>query len=118
MAGSMVAGGTPDEVLPELIRALHPDLRRILARHRIPYQDGGDLLQTSLLILLSKWSKVRSPRGWLIGGLEYRCILCCRRRRREEQRCLPLAPCPHPPFDGDQPQREVAMDLSRLARTL
>jgi RNA polymerase sigma factor (sigma-70 family) len=118
MLGSTGAGGTPEEVLPDLMRSLHSDLRRILARHGIPYQDGGDLVQTTLLILLSKWNEVRSPRGWLIGVLENRCILYWRRRRLEEQRTLPLDSCPQPLIDGDQRQREVAMDMARLARGL
>lgn len=107
--------GTPEEVLPELIVSLRLPLRRILARYRIPHQDGGDLLQATFLILLSKWEQVESPGAWLVGVLRKRCIIYWRRRRSENERYVPLEDGRDFPVDGEQGRRALAVDLKRLA---
>jgi DNA-directed RNA polymerase specialized sigma24 family protein len=58
-----------------------PKLRRILFRYRIPARDADDLLQETLLVLVSKQENVRNPDAWLQATLSNRCVLYWRQRR-------------------------------------
>jgi RNA polymerase sigma factor (sigma-70 family) len=67
--------------LIEALERMGPKLRRILFRYRIPTRDADDLLQETLLVLVSKQESVRNPEAWLQATLSNRCILYWRRRR-------------------------------------
>src|SRR5215210_4654739 len=67
--------------LAEALERVGPKLRRILFRYRIPARDADDLLQETLLVLVSKQESVRNPDAWLQVTLSNRCILYWRRRR-------------------------------------
>lgn len=74
----------PRSEIPSLAEALErvgPKLRRILFRYRIPARDADDLLQETLLVLVSKQESVRNPEAWLQATLSNRCVLYWRRRR-------------------------------------
>lgn len=74
----------PRSEIPSLAEALErvgPKLRRILFRYRIPARDADDLLQETLLVLVSKQESVRNPEAWLKATLANRCVLYWRRRR-------------------------------------
>jgi RNA polymerase sigma-70 factor (ECF subfamily) len=59
---------------------MEPRLKRILFRYRIPSQDADDLLQETLLIMVSKGATIRSPEAWLLATLANRCIIYWRRQ--------------------------------------
>jgi RNA polymerase sigma factor (sigma-70 family) len=67
--------------LPDVLERVGPKLRRILFRYRIPARDADDLLQETLLVLVSKQESVRNPEAWLQATLSNRCVLYWRRRR-------------------------------------
>lgn len=74
----------PRSEIPSLAEALErvgPKLRRILFRYRIPARDADDLLQETLLVLVSKQESVRNPEAWLQATLSNRCVLYWRQRR-------------------------------------
>jgi RNA polymerase sigma factor (sigma-70 family) len=72
------------------LREIEPQLRQTLGRFGIPLEDGEDLLQDSLLILLERCRQaerpVERPAGFLLGVLRRRCVMYWRQRRarREE----------------------------------
>lgn len=67
--------------LAEALERVGPKLRRILFRYRIPARDADDLLQETLLVLVSKQENVRNATAWLQVTLSNRCALYWRRRR-------------------------------------
>ena len=67
--------------LAEILERIEPKLKRILFRHRIPAQDADDLLQETLLILVSKAGSIRNPEAWILATLANRCIIYWRRYR-------------------------------------
>jgi RNA polymerase sigma-70 factor (ECF subfamily) len=70
-----------EPVLEEILKRIEPKLKRILFRHRIPAQDADDLLQETLLIMVSKAGTIRSPEAWILATLANRCIIYWRRYR-------------------------------------
>lgn len=72
----------PADSVEDLLCRLEPRLRAVLARFRIPYEDGEDLLQQSLLAYLYKHDTVINPEPWLVGTLRNRCLMYWRTRRR------------------------------------
>jgi RNA polymerase sigma factor (sigma-70 family) len=82
--------GVPDrqqqearDAIGALLARARPKLNRILCRYRIPLQDAEDLVQEAFLALVTSWSSVRDPEGWLIGVLRFRCANYWRRRSRD-----------------------------------
>jgi DNA-directed RNA polymerase specialized sigma24 family protein len=67
--------------LAEALERVGPKLRRILFRYRIPARDADDLLQETVLVLVSKQESVRNAEAWLQATLSNRCTLYWRRRR-------------------------------------
>jgi len=68
--------------IEDLLERLGPELGQVLARFKIPYQDGEDLLQETLLTFLLKRDRIQEPASWLMGALRTQCLLYWRRRRR------------------------------------
>ena len=87
--------------LAEVLERVGPKLRRILFRYRIPARDADDLLQETLLVLVSKQESVRNPEAWLQATLSNRCVLYWRRRRGrvselvDRTQSQPSAPAQH-----------------------
>jgi RNA polymerase sigma factor (sigma-70 family) len=79
-----------DDVLPEVYRQLRGRIVRVLQMYRIPVEDAEDLIQTVLLLAVSKWSGIRDPKAWLIGTLQKRCILYWRWQMKQRRRFKPL----------------------------
>lgn len=108
-----------DDVLPEVYRQLRGQIARVLQKYCIPVEDAEDLVQTVLLLAVTKWSGIRDPEAWLVGTLQKRCILYWRgqmqHRRRFEQlddatALLAAAPA--------QARWELLADLGAAARRL
>lgn len=110
--------GVPDqtqqeaqEAIVSLLERVRPKLQRVLARYRIPQQDAEDLLQETLLSLVTSWGTVRDREGWLIGVLRFRCANYWRGRKRslcefvDETLLEALA--------GPQPARGCDLELAR-----
>jgi len=70
-----------EPALEEILVRIEPRLKRILFRHRIPAQDADDLLQETMLILVSKAGSIRNPEAWILATLTNRCIIYWRRQR-------------------------------------
>ncbi|HEV7668380.1 MAG TPA: sigma-70 family RNA polymerase sigma factor [Thermoanaerobaculia bacterium] len=71
----------PESTFEDLIERVHPRLRKILSRYRIPPQDAEDLMQEAFLILVTKWGSVQNPEAWLLATLANRCIIYWRKSR-------------------------------------
>jgi RNA polymerase sigma factor (sigma-70 family) len=67
--------------LEEILGRTESKLKRVLSRYRIPAQDAEDILQETILILVSKLGTIRNPEAWLVGTLANRCIVYWRRQR-------------------------------------
>lgn len=72
-----------DESLEAFLDRVHPKLRTLFARYRIPIQDTEDILQQALLALVHHWSTVRDPEAWLVGTIRNKCLVYWRDRRRK-----------------------------------
>ncbi|MFN7961932.1 MAG: sigma-70 family RNA polymerase sigma factor [Thermoanaerobaculia bacterium] len=109
------------EDLSYLLQVVRPELRRVLAHYRIPYEDAEDLVQEALLRLVYKWGEVSSPQGWLVGTLRKLCGMYWRSRRRRSW----LVEVDSPDLDemaepvaGEQAYRELCVDLDAAVATL
>ena len=71
-----------DVAFEQLIQQLGPKTKAVLARHRIPAEDGEDLLQQTLLTFLYKRQQIRCPEAWVLGALKKKCLVYWRNRRR------------------------------------
>ena len=80
----MVTPELIETVLPfeDVLKAVEPKLKRLLALYRIPSDDAEDVLQQALLALLYQWDRVRDPESWLFGTLKRHCFMYWRMRRR------------------------------------
>ncbi|MEM9291551.1 MAG: sigma-70 family RNA polymerase sigma factor [Acidobacteriota bacterium] len=110
----------PDEELEQLLARLYPQLRQILARHRVPFDDADDVLQDALLVLLRKAHQVRNPEAYLVTTLQYRCRMYWRARAhqrslRAEQELLEEVAVPGPLPQQCATQR---LDLERCLASL
>jgi RNA polymerase sigma factor (sigma-70 family) len=80
-----MAGSVPPAVaelsLEEILERMEPRLKRVLSRYRIPAQDAEDLLQETLLIMISKAGSIRNPEPWLLATLANRCRIYWRKQR-------------------------------------
>ena len=105
--------------LPELCERLRPALEIILASYQVPFQDGEDLVQTTLLIAVTQWETIRSPRDWLPATLRNRCRIYWRERRLHERRQVPLEAWTREPATRPAQERcEALLDLDTLCRRL
>jgi RNA polymerase sigma factor (sigma-70 family) len=106
--------------LETLLERCRPQLSRVLFRFRVPHQDAEDLLQETVLILISKWDSVRCPEAWLVATLRNRCIIYWRRRRARiyeamDQALLEvLAELAPPPQERTDLRCDLAEALGRL----
>lgn len=66
----------------DFLKAVEPQLKRLLAKYRIPSEDAEDLLQQALLALLYQWERVRDPERWLFGTVRRLCQMYWRTNRR------------------------------------
>ena len=104
------------EFLVEVRRLFRP----ILARHRIPSEDGEDLIQQVLVAFLVKRPQIREPRAWLAVTLRNRCYSYWRSHRSRtvlavEDGLLEDLAGALPP---EQERADLRRDLGRIARTL
>jgi RNA polymerase sigma factor (sigma-70 family) len=68
--------------LESLLTELRPRIRATFGRFRIPPEEAEDILQDSLLALVSKGAAIHSREPWLLATLRNRCLLYWRSRRR------------------------------------
>ncbi|HVT17220.1 MAG TPA: sigma-70 family RNA polymerase sigma factor [Thermoanaerobaculia bacterium] len=108
-----------EDVLPALCEQLRPQLRRILAAFQIPAEDAEDLVQTTLLIAVTKWTEIWNPAPWLLGTLEKRCIMYWRERRLRGARFVALEPIEHE-LSAEPPQerRVLLAEIEALCHRL
>lgn len=100
--------------LEQLLGEMQPYLSRLFWRFHIPEVDAEDLLQNSLLSLVSHRSTILNERAWLQGAVRHQCQLYWRQRRRRlyealdgailESLARPLAP--------EQEHRQLRHDLT------
>jgi RNA polymerase sigma factor (sigma-70 family) len=109
-----------EPVLEEILARIEPKLKRILFRHRIPAQDADDLLQETMLIMVSKAGTIRNPEAWILATLANRCIIYWRRYRSRlwdqvDTAILELLADPEAPA---QDQEELRLDLESMIAEL
>lgn len=97
----------PSSRLRSAVVEVTPQVRQVLSRYNIPFEDGEDLLQDSVLVVLERLHKggapILEPAGYLIGVLRRRCLMYWRERRSRQE--LPLDEMEEP---GEKPgQRQV-----------
>jgi RNA polymerase sigma-70 factor, ECF subfamily len=117
---SPIPSPTEEAVLEEILGKIEPKLKRILSRHRIPPQDADDLVQETLLIMVSKAGSIHHPEAWLQATLANRCIIYWRRRRNHvweqvDTAILELLADPEAPV---QEREELRYDLEALLTEL
>src|SRR4029453_4810245 len=71
------------DALRRLLESVEPDMARVLIRFRVPPQDADDLIQDTLLALITRAEGIQNPQAWLLGTLRNRCFLYWRSRRRQ-----------------------------------
>jgi RNA polymerase sigma factor (sigma-70 family) len=99
---------------------VRPRLIAILARYRIPTQDAEDLTQEAILSLISSWSRVRDPDGWLMGVLRHRCANYWRSRQRRLYELVDdtLLEALAEPQTSPETRLDLAEDLGRAVAKL
>jgi RNA polymerase sigma factor (sigma-70 family) len=104
-----------EEALSVLSARLRGRFRGVLYRHHIPADDGEDLVQTTLLLAVTKWSDIRDPKAWLIGTLHKRCILYWRTRWSHTEYTRPFEELDREPsVEPNQTHRERFADLGKV----
>jgi RNA polymerase sigma-70 factor (ECF subfamily) len=117
---SPISPQSEEPALEEILARIEPRLKRILFRHRIPAQDADDLLQETMLIMVSKAGSIRNPEAWILATLANRCIIYWRRQRSRlwdqvDTAILELLADPEAPA---QEQEELRLDLDSLLAEL
>src|SRR5258708_39930402 len=107
-----------DDVLADVYQGLRRPIGRVLQRYRIPVEDAEDLIQTVLLLAVSKWSAIRDPEAWLIGTLQNRCILYWRGRLQFKRRFVQLDATAEPAAAPAQARWELLAGLGAASRPL
>lgn len=110
---------TADRGFPDLLRRLRPRVLWLLGRHRIPPQDGDDLVQQTLLALIGKYGEVRDPEAWVLGTLRHKCLRYWRRsatlfERVEEEVLEQTAPAEAPGQELADLRHDLEAALARL----
>jgi RNA polymerase sigma factor (sigma-70 family) len=111
----------PDtETLSALLEKVRPQLKQVLRKYDIPFQDAEDLLQEAFLDLLRKWDTIRSKDAWLVGTVRFKCSHYWKRRRAERVQAFDLPELKEmsPPQAPEQERTEVLHDLRHLVRGL
>lgn len=115
----VVSGHGPDD-LSTTLELLEPEFRALLIRFRIPAQEAEDILQDTILALLTHRSSITFPRNWLVATFRNRCLLYWRNRRRELLRLVDsglveeLADCAAPEQEVADLRRDLNCALDRL----
>lgn len=108
-----------DDELPAVYRRLRRSISRVLRKYHMPGEDAEDIIQTVLLLAVSKWSEIVEPEAWIIGTLRKRCILYWRGqiqyRRRFQQLDDAIA---EPAGAPAQARWELLADLGAASRRL
>jgi RNA polymerase sigma factor (sigma-70 family) len=103
------------DVLPALSARLRRRFGGVLYSYRIPADDGEDVVQTTLLLAVAKWSDIRDPEAWLVGTLRKRCILYWRTRRSHMEYTQPIEEMDRAYYvEPDQTRRELFADLGKV----
>jgi RNA polymerase sigma factor (sigma-70 family) len=84
MSCSSTPPGDLDRTIAGLLVRLRPQLKRMLARFRIPEIEGEDLLQEACLSLVRDWPRIENPEAWIMGTFYRQCCVYCRRKRRRQ----------------------------------
>ncbi|MCB1036414.1 MAG: sigma-70 family RNA polymerase sigma factor [Acidobacteria bacterium] len=109
-----------DEDVERLLDLLKPQMKRILFRYQIPFEDAEDLLQQTLVTLLYKRKDIEKPEPWILATLKNRCIMYWRRQRSQlhdavDTTILELFADPGRP---KQERMELGHDLARAIERL
>jgi len=117
--GQVRADATASLAMGEALSGLFARLRGrfagVLYRHHIPADDGEDLVQTTLLLAVAKWSDIRDPEAWLIGTLHKRCLLYWRTRWSHTEYTRPFEELDREPsVEPNQTHRERFADLGKV----
>lgn len=106
--------------LEDLLAKMQPRLRQVLYRYRIPYEDGDDLIQQTMLTLIYKRDQVEKPEPWLVATLKNRCIMYWRKRRSQIYDTVDTAilELMAQPGKSRQDQRALNHDLRRAVARL
>jgi RNA polymerase sigma factor (sigma-70 family) len=108
-----------DDVLPAVYRRLRRPIGRVLGKYHIPVEDAEDLVQTVLLLAVSKWSEIVAPEAWIIGTLQRRCLLYWRGQMQHKRRFEQLDDAtPGPAGAPAQARWELLADLAAATRRL
>lgn len=103
-----------DRAVDELLRRLRPRVLWLLGHHRIPPQDGDDLLQQTLLALLGKYGEVRNPEAWVLGTLRHKCL----RYWRSRSAAALFDPLEEEALEGRAPAEAPGQELAELRHDL
>jgi RNA polymerase sigma factor (sigma-70 family) len=107
------------DALSVLFARLRGRFGGVLYRHHIPADDGEDLVQTTLLLAVAKWTGIREPEAWLIGTLHKRCVLYWRTRWSQMEDTRPFEELDREPsVEPDQTRRERFADLGKVWQRL
>ncbi|MCB1037000.1 MAG: RNA polymerase sigma factor [Acidobacteria bacterium] len=130
---SKLATGIPpgEERSPNLravaaLQEIEPQLRQVLSRHSIPIEDGQDLIQDALLVLLGRLRiphrPIERPAGFLLGILRRLCIAYWRQRRARAEDPIEGLELGYPPQQAQVENRRLLQqllgDLNRRHRRL
>ncbi|HEX4962463.1 MAG TPA: sigma-70 family RNA polymerase sigma factor [Thermoanaerobaculia bacterium] len=102
------------------LRGVHPRLKVLFARYRIPPQDTEDIVQQALLALVYQRQEIRDPESWMVGTVRNKCLLYWREQRRKLYEAVdaavldfmadPMAPAQ----EGSDLRRDLAGAIERL----
>jgi len=109
-----------DAPFEELLKAVEPKLKRLLAAFQIPKEDAEDVLQTGFLALLYQWKQVRDPECWLFGTIKRQCLMYWRTQRRKVYTAVEpaLLEILCEPVGSSQERCDLRCDLERLIARL
>ncbi len=110
----------PSTRLRAAVLEVTPQIRQVLSRYNIPLEDGEDLLQDSLLVVLERLNgggaPILEPAGFLIGVLRRQCLMYWRQRRSRQE--LPLDEMEEPRERPSQRRVEHRQELRALLSLL
>ena len=108
---------SPDARAVEALEEVEPQLRQVLARHSVPGEDGKDLIQDALLVLLGRLRDtdrpVERPAGFLLGILRRLCIAYWRGKRARPEDPLESFELGYPPYQLQVENRRLIHQLLR-----
>lgn len=106
--------GLGADPIEQLLRELRPTLASIFWRFHIPTAEAEDLLQNSLLSLVSHRALIVNERAWLLGAVRRQCLMYWRQQRRRLYDALDgtVLEALAAPTMPDQERRQLRCDLS------